>query len=359
MIAQQQSPPGTAGPARRRRGPRSASRRAAPEQERSGDVEDFLLLLAERGLAAEVLEDRLLLGQAGVDVLGVDADLAAVAPADLAGERLERIDDRPQERRLALAVVADDRRPRAVVDLQLDVRGDLPFRVADRQVAAAQGDALARLDPRRADAGGRLVAGDLVQFQLLELLALRLGQLGGGGPGLVAGDEVFEVPPLGQDRLVGPLVVLAAFALELQVRVDLAGERRQLAARQVERVVAGGAEERPVVRDDQAAAVVSRAGSVRAESASAGRGSSSARRAAAGSARAAAGPPASRASASRRRAWRSGLRGTPPSARTARPPRRTSSRAGRCRASGSRGRIRRAGTGRAGGGSRGAGSDGE
>ena len=114
-------------------------------------------------LYLQVVEHRLLLRQAGVDVLGVDADLAAVAPADFAGERLERIDDGPQERRLALAVVADDRRPRAVIDLQVDVGGDLPLGIADRQVAAAQGRALARLDERRADVGRRLVAGDLDQ----------------------------------------------------------------------------------------------------------------------------------------------------------------------------------------------------
>ena len=66
--------------------------------------------------------------QAGVNVLGVDADLAAVAPADFAGQRLERVDDRAQKRRLALAVVSDDRRPRAVVDFEIDAAGDLRVR---------------------------------------------------------------------------------------------------------------------------------------------------------------------------------------------------------------------------------------
>ena len=46
--------------------------------------------------------------------------------------------------------------------------------------------------------------------------------------------------------------MLALFALEFEKRVDLAGKHRQLAARQIERVVAGGAEKRPIVRDDQA-----------------------------------------------------------------------------------------------------------
>ena len=40
-----------------------------------------------------------------------------------------------------------------------------------------------------------------------------------------------------------------------QVRVDVAGEHRELAARQLERVRAGALEERAIVRDDQAAAV--------------------------------------------------------------------------------------------------------
>ena len=106
-------------------------------------------------------------------MLGVDADLAAVAPADFAGQRLERIDHRPQKRGLALAVIADDRRPRAVIDFQVDVGGDLPFGVADRQVLAAQGRPLARLDERGANPRGRIVAGDLDQFQAFELFALR------------------------------------------------------------------------------------------------------------------------------------------------------------------------------------------
>ena len=116
-------------------------------------------------------------------MLGVDADLAAVAPADFAGQRLEGVHHGAQERRFSLAVVADDGRPRAVIDFQLDVGGDLPLGVADRQIAAAERGAFARLDARRADPGGRLVAGDLRQFQAFELLALGFRQRGGGWPG--------------------------------------------------------------------------------------------------------------------------------------------------------------------------------
>ena len=207
--------------------------------------------MPEAACLLKIVQNGLVLRQAGVDVLGVDADLAAVAPADFPGQRLEGVHHRPEERRFALAVVADDGRPRAVIDLQLDVGGDLPLGVADRQIAAAQGRALARLDPRRADPGRRLVAGDLRQFQAFELLALRFRQRRGAGAGLVPGDEVFQVPPLGEDGLVRAFLVLAFLALEFQIGIDLAGKGRQFAPGQVERVVAGGAEKRPIVGDDQ------------------------------------------------------------------------------------------------------------
>ena len=114
----------------------------AAEQQRPGHVENLLVLRAGRRVVFQVVEHASAFRQAGVDVLGVDADLAAVAPADFAGQRLERVDDGTQKRRFALAVVADDRRPRAVIDFQFDVRGDLAFGIADRQIAAAQGRAL-------------------------------------------------------------------------------------------------------------------------------------------------------------------------------------------------------------------------
>ncbi len=103
-------------------------------------------------------------------MLGVDADLAAVAPANFPGQRLEGIHHRAEKRRFSLAVVADDGRARAVIDLQLDIGGDLPLGVADGQIAAAEGGAFARLDARCANPGGRFVAGDLRQFQAFELL---------------------------------------------------------------------------------------------------------------------------------------------------------------------------------------------
>ena len=184
-------------------------------------------------------------------MLGVDADLAAVSPADFPGQRLEGVHHRPQERRFSLAVIADDGRTRAVIDFQLDIGGDLPLGVADRQVPAAQRGAFARLDARRADPGRRLVAGDLRQFQAFELLALGFRQRGGAGAGLVPGDELLQVPPLGENGFVRAFLVLAFLALEFQKGIDLAGKGRQFAPGEIERVVAGGAEKRPIVGDDQ------------------------------------------------------------------------------------------------------------
>ncbi len=59
------------------------------EQQGAGYREDLLDLLPEGGLGVKIIEDRLVLREAGVDVLGVGADLAAVRPADFPGEGLE------------------------------------------------------------------------------------------------------------------------------------------------------------------------------------------------------------------------------------------------------------------------------
>ena len=137
----------------------------AAEEQRAGQVENLLRLRARRRVVFQIVEHRLLSRQAGVDVLGIDADLAAVAPADFAGQRLQRIDDGAQERRLALAVVADDRRPPAVIDFQVDIVRRLRARDSQsssprqRRAGPFRGSTM-----RRADVGRRLVAGDLDQF---------------------------------------------------------------------------------------------------------------------------------------------------------------------------------------------------
>src|SRR5262249_44016327 len=107
-----------------------------------------------------------------------DADLATMSPAHLPIERLERIDEGAQERRLALTVVAQHRRPRAMLDLDLDIGGDLALGIADHEVAAADRRASARVDARRPDPGHGLVAGDLDQLQALELFPLGACQRG-------------------------------------------------------------------------------------------------------------------------------------------------------------------------------------
>ena len=81
---------------------------------------------------------------------------------------------------------------------------------------------------------GRIVEGDCVEFQAFELLAFRAGQGGGGGAGLVLGDELFEVFFLRQDARVDPFFVFAAFHLVLAMGIDLSGVHRQLSARQRE-----------------------------------------------------------------------------------------------------------------------------
>ena len=184
--------------------------------------------------------------------------------------------------------------------------GDLPLGIADRQIAAAQRGALARLDARGADPGRRLVAGDLRQFQRSSCLLFDCASVAVLARALFLGDELLQVPPLGQDGGVRALLVLAFLVLEFQEGIDLAGKRSstcratgRACGRRWRRETPGRARRSGRPRDGFA-------GSAPAESACAGRESSSVRRAAAGSARAAAGPPASRASASRRRAWRWG-----------------------------------------------------
>ena len=72
------------------------------------------------------------------------------------------------------------------------------------------------------------------------------------GAGLVLGDELLEVLFLRQHARVDAFVLFLAFGLVFTIGLDLPGIHRELAARQFERMVAGRAEKRPIVRDDQA-----------------------------------------------------------------------------------------------------------
>ena len=111
-------------------------------------------------------------------MLGVDAEFAAVAPLRLAGKRVDRADERSQERRLALAVVAYDRRPGAVLDLHVDAVGDGALRIADGEATAADGRPLAGIHRRALDRGGGRGRRYLLDLEPLKLPGLRPGPRG-------------------------------------------------------------------------------------------------------------------------------------------------------------------------------------
>ena len=117
------------------------------KQQRRRPVQDLLRLCPAGGRVFQVLVHRLILRQAGINVLGIDPDAATVAPANFAGERWERIDDRSKKRRFTLAVVSHHRRPRAVLDFDPDPGGDLPFGIANRQVDAREAPIHAAVRP--------------------------------------------------------------------------------------------------------------------------------------------------------------------------------------------------------------------
>ena len=227
----------------------------AAKQHRTGHVEDPLRLRADGRLPFEVAEHRVTLGQARVDVLGVDADLAAVAPLHVARPRGKGIDERPQKRRLALAVVSHDGGPRAVDDFDVDPGGDDAAGIADREVTAADRRPLSRLHGRAGDRRSRLGSGELLDLESFEFLALRPGPRGRRRPGPVAGDEVLEVALPGEHRGIGPLGVEPPLGLIGKEGVDLARKHRQLAARKVERAVAGRHEKGAIMRHDEAGLV--------------------------------------------------------------------------------------------------------
>src|SRR6185369_6966310 len=100
-------------------------------------------------------------------MLGVNTDLATMAPANLAGAWRQRIDHGAEECSLSLTIVSDDGRPPAVIDLQVDIGGDFALGVADRQTSAAQSGAFAWFDQRRANCGCWLVVGNFHSLQAL------------------------------------------------------------------------------------------------------------------------------------------------------------------------------------------------
>ena len=138
-----------------------------------------------------------------------------------------------------------------MLDLDLDALGDRTVFVADREVVGSDRGSLARLDLRERKMDGRLIAGDFDQFEFLELLRFAASLARRVGVRAVARDELLQLFPLSEGRRVETLVVLAAFIQVLEVSLHIAREHRQGAARQLERVVAGLLQERPIVRNDQ------------------------------------------------------------------------------------------------------------
>ena len=199
-----------------------------------------------------MLEHRLVFGDAGVHMLGIRADLAAVPPLHVARDGLQRADERSQEGRLALAVVAHDRGPRPVDDLQIDAAGDGVVGIAHAEIAAPHRRPSAGRHGRALDRGGGGFGHHIFDLQPLELLGFRLRPRRGRGAGLVAGDEVFQLPPLREHGGIRSFDVRRLLPLILEKRVDTPRIDGQLAAGQVERLIARGPEEGSIVRDDQA-----------------------------------------------------------------------------------------------------------
>ena len=224
------------------------------EEHRGCEIEDLLMLGRRRCCPLEVLKHRLPLIEAGVDVLSVGAHLTAMAPLHVASEWIERSHKRAEEGRFSLAVVAHDRGAAAVHDLKRHLAGHGVVGIADRQVAAADSSAATGSHFRAANRGRWRIEGDLLKLllKLGQLFCLRLRLRGCRGPSTVAGNKILEVAFLRQDRGVGAFGRQLPFPLMHEVVVDGARMQRQLAVGQVEGLIAGGCQKRPVVGDHQA-----------------------------------------------------------------------------------------------------------
>ena len=127
--------------------------RGTTKQHGTGGVENHLILRPRDGFVFQVFEDCFVFRKAGVHVLGVGSEFAAVTPFDFPGHRRQGVHERSKQGRFALAVIPDDGSTRPVVDFQADVRGDGFVGVSDRKAACSQHRALARLDLGSSDHG--------------------------------------------------------------------------------------------------------------------------------------------------------------------------------------------------------------
>ncbi len=199
-------------------------------------------------------------------MLGEVADLQALAALDAAVQRRERVGQRLHERRLALAVGAQQADALAGLDRERQVLED-----GDRGIGTRIGAGVAAIDAleREHRVGGGL---GLAEFErepggrvhrreplhALERLDAALRLLGLAGLGFEARDERFEVCDLFLLARVGRFLqghLLQALRFELRVVAAVALE---LAVLDVQRDVADGVEEFAVVRNHHQRAGVAR-----------------------------------------------------------------------------------------------------
>ena len=163
--------------------------------------------------------------------------------------------DGAHEGSLALAVVPEHGDVRAVVHIHADAFGHDVVGIADLQVLAAEGAALAARVLRDLELHGALRLVDVEGLDPLDLLHFRAGLLGFAGLGVKAVDERLQLLALALDRLVVLDGLVLLLALEGEVLLDRAGIEGEPAQLGLEGVVAGFLQEFAVVRDDHEAAV--------------------------------------------------------------------------------------------------------
>ena len=193
-------------------------------------------------------------------MLGVDAELAAVAPLHVA-RRAAGSEPTSVRRNVVLpwplSPTIAAREPWTISRSMPD--GDGAIGIADRRGRGSGTRRPLAAATRRGSGSPRSApsAATSSTSSLFELLALRLRPRGRRGAGLVAGDEVLELPPLGEHGGVGPLDMGRLLPLVVEEGVDLARDTPsacRAARSSVWSQVA--AEEGPVVRDDQAGLAV-------------------------------------------------------------------------------------------------------
>ncbi len=233
----------------------------AAEVEAAEEVAQLLLAHVGRQ-ARQVQQRRGVVVQRLQLVLGEVADLQALAAPDAAVQRRERVGQRLHERRLALAVGAQQADALAGLDRERqaleDGDGGLGAGVAavdafEGEHRVGRGIGLAEFER---EAGRRVHRRE--PFHALERLDAALRLLGLAGLGLEPRDERFEVRDLLLLARVGRFLqghLLQALRLELRVVAAVALE---LAVLDVQRDVADGIEEFAVVRNHHQRAGVAR-----------------------------------------------------------------------------------------------------